>query len=311
MRPALAASVASIATLLIAAQASAFCRVRSCDTAAPMQNCQIDDRGCVVSGHTLFWPSICLRIGVNEAGSVRHGIGFEQLRDTTQAAFQTWTNADCAPGGPSLRVEVVGPVPCDRSEHNQNAGNVNLVVFRDDAWPYAGAIDVLGRTSVRFNADTGQLWDADIEINGTAGAISLDGTGDIDLQSVLTHEAGRALGLDHSDMLGATMVARYTASDTSLRTLEFDDVQGICAIFPPGAESSGSCEPKGGFSDQCGGFIDAGPEPGPPPVPPSDDGGCGVARTAAPDRSAPIAGLHALVLCAVRRRSKTRRVEAG
>jgi hypothetical protein len=304
------AGAAAVVTLLATQAGLAFCRARSCNRNVAAAACQIDAHNCVVSGHQLFWPSICLKIGINEAGSVRHGISFEQLRDATEAAFQTWANADCTPGKPSLRVEVAGPIPCGESEYNEDAGNVNLVVFRDDTWPYVGGVDVLGTTFVRFNTNTGQIFDADIEINGTEGTISVNGSSEIDLQSLLTHEAGHVLGLDHSDLLGATMIAGYSAKDISLRTLEFDDVEGICAIFPPGAESSGSCEPPGGFSDQCGGFIE--PLPEPEPAPPVDDEGCGIARPTARRSAVSIGGVLAAALFGLARHwRKTRSREVG
>jgi hypothetical protein len=296
-------TLAAVLALLAAPEALAFCRARSCDRRVVTPGCEIDARNCLVSGHQLFWSSNCLQIGVNGAGSVLNGISFEQLKGATEAAFQTWMNADCIPGAPSVRVEVVGPIECDKAgEYNGDAGNINLVVIRDDKAPHDGAVDALGTTLIRFNADTGEILDADIEIYGMDGNLGVEGNAEVDLQSVLTHEAGHLLGLDHSDIVGSTMIAKYDAGDTSLRTLELDDVQGICAIFPPGARISSSCEPRGGFSDQCGGYIEPKPvEPNPPP-PAGDDGGCATAPSRSP--GAPTAMLLAVVLTAARRRCR-------
>jgi hypothetical protein len=297
---------AGLLMVFAAPEARAFCRAHACNRSVPTEGCQIDDRGCVVSGSALQWPRNCLQVGVNEAGSVRHGIGFEQLKTVTEAAFATWTNADCSGGKPALRVEVVGPIACGASEYNSGKGNINLVVFREDSWPYVGGDDALGRTSVWFNANTGELWDADIEINGTAGTLGVDGTTGIDLQSLLTHEAGHVLGLDHSDVAGATMIAGYEATDTSLRTLESDDVEGICAVFPAGTEISTNCAPRGGFSGECGGYIES--EPVPPSLP--DDGGCGVAEAPLPQASFALATLGPVALFGLRRRGRRDRRRA-
>jgi hypothetical protein len=295
-----------LSALFAAPQAQAYCRAHTCNRSDPAQRCQIDGDQCVVSGNALKWPANCLKVGISEAGSTRHGIDFEQLRAVTEAAFSTWTNVDCPGGGkPSVRVEVVGPIACDQSEYNSGAGNINLVMFRDDAWPYVGGVDALGTTFVRFNADTGEIWDADIEINGTGPSIGIDGSGEIDLQSLLTHEAGHMLGLDHSDVAGATMVAGYEATDTSLRSLESDDVTGICAIFPPGAPSAPSCEPRGGFSAECGGFIEE------EPLPPGDDAGCSMSEPSQPRLSLSLAALAGIALHELRRRRKVPRTEAS
>jgi hypothetical protein len=297
---------AGLLMVLAASEARAFCRAHTCNRSVPAERCQIDGRKCVVSGNALQWPRNCLQVGVNEAGSIRHGISFEQVKASAEAAFATWTSAECPGGKPSLRVEVVEPIACDQSEYNSGKGNINLVVFRDDAWPYVGGADALGTTFVRFNADTGEIWDADIEVNGTLGTIGVDGTTGIDLQSLLTHEAGHVLGLDHSNVDGATMVAGYEATDMSLRTLEPDDVEGICAVFPPGAEVSTNCAPRGGFSGECAGYID--PEPAPPSPP--DDGGCGVANAPLSKASFAMATLGPVALFRLRRRRKRDRHRA-
>jgi len=47
------------------------------------------------------------------------------------------------------------------------------------------------------------------------------------------------------------MYAAYDEGSTELRSLEPDDIDGLCAIYPPGR--SGKCDPKprGGQGDAC------------------------------------------------------------
>jgi len=40
------------------------------------------------------------------------------------------------------------------------------VIFRGGKWPYAGEDGTIGLTTTRFDTETGDLWDADIELNG-------------------------------------------------------------------------------------------------------------------------------------------------
>src|SRR6185503_19906642 len=75
---------------------------------------------------------------------------------------------------------------------------------------------------------------------------------EVDLDSLMTHEVGHALGLAHSIDLSATMIAGYDKGSMELRDLGSDDVAGICHLYPPTrAASSSSCEPRHGFSELC------------------------------------------------------------
>lgn len=230
--------------------ARAFCRSRTCDP--DLSECELED-GCVVSGAELYWPSDCVTFAVHAEGSRKHGISAATLERTALAAFERWSESECPDGGrPSIGAVYLGRVACDRSEFDDSVSNANIIVIRDDDWPYPGRQGVLGLTLLRFSTKTGRVDDADIEINGADHDISvgesLDGS---DLDAILTHEIGHLLGLNHSSDTTATMYAEYLA-DASGRTLERDDVAGICAAYPPGRTlESRDCSPVNGFSGEC------------------------------------------------------------
>lgn len=54
----------------------------------------------------------------------------------------------------------------------------------------------------------------------------------MDLQSVIAHEAGHKLGLDHSEYNAATMWWSIASGDASKRTLHWDDEDGCRAQYP-------------------------------------------------------------------------------
>jgi uncharacterized protein (TIGR03382 family) len=151
------------------------------------------------------------------------------------------------------------------------AAGITTAVFIDDA------------TSKR----DGAILDADIEINGVDFAIAVNGvsnsisTCQAELQNTLTHEIGHLHGLEHTcrvpsdpdrvdnngsavplctdttdpEILGATMYPFQNCGETTKETLEDDDENGICSIYPmasdpmtcsaPGATKSGGCDAGG------------------------------------------------------------------
>jgi hypothetical protein len=165
----------------------------------------------------------------------------------------------------SIDVRDLGPVDCATVDYNQGGGNQNVIVFRDDKWPHQDSNNTLALTTVTFNAETGEIYDADMEVNTAEQRVTLvdpvppDG---YDFASIVTHETGHFLGLAHSGENRATMYANYTPGSTALRNLTSDDVAGICSIYRPdgsravldGQVTQGpSCDPtpRRGFTGAC------------------------------------------------------------
>ncbi len=224
----------------------AFCRTTTCDRTQEL--CRSDHRtGCLLEGKPLFWPDTCVTFGVHAEGSPRRGITYREAEQAAARAFQAWVSVDCGDGRtPSIGVVRVGEIHCGHVEFNYptpdnerlNAPNANAILFRDDGWPHDDANKTLALTTVTFSRSTGEILDADIEVNSFGVALSTDArSGSNDLQAILTHEAGHFLGLDHSHLPEATMHASYSTdvTDMAFRSLHRDDERGVCAIYPPGA----------------------------------------------------------------------------
>ncbi|MCA9591667.1 MAG: matrixin family metalloprotease [Myxococcales bacterium] len=275
----------------LSSAASAYCRTTTCTSKTCSTSPSCDQ--CLDGGLPLYWPSSCVSFSTQVDGSPLRGIDFETLRNAVATGFVQWQSAPCAVGGtPSINLNDFGAVTCDRQEYNQDAPNANIWMFRDDYWPYVGSNSTLALTTITFNVKTGQIFDADVEINSAENAITVgDVSTQYDLLSIATHEAGHFLGLSHSCDQSATMFSYYATGDTSMRSLEADDIAGICSIYPPG-DTSRACDatPRHGFSTKC--------------KTPEDKGCCTTApgRPSGSGSLAVFAGLLGLALLTARRR---------
>lgn len=235
-------------------RASAYCR------ASTVSNGQI----CVPEsledvGTALIWKRSCVGITVQQDAS--NQVPFDIARETILQAFLAWESPICDAGTtpPGIHVAYLGQASCGKVEYNQFGGNTNVLVFRDAVWPHPGGASdhKIALTTVTFDSRTGEIFDADIEVNSTDKFLFTWGDTDVqyDLLSVLTHEAGHFLGLGHAQdaFPDATMKATYYPGQTQQRTLAQDDIDGICAIYPPQPIDRDSCNPipRHGFSPAC------------------------------------------------------------
>jgi hypothetical protein len=228
-------------TLFGSAQAQAFCRTNTCDPARG-ENCSVDKDGCRQGGKSLYWPLPTIAFVVQSDGSAKNHIDATAFEKVIASAFNTWSLANCGAGKhPSISAMSVGQTPGSVVEYVQGQPNANIFMFRDDTWMASIPGSALALTTVSYDSNTGQIYDADVEVNGTGGNITNGRPSDgADLPSVITHELGHFLGLDHSPKATATMFITYKPGIGNLRALDPDDMAGICTIYPPqGRDTSG------------------------------------------------------------------------
>ena len=238
--------------------AAAWCQSYNVDQTSPGV--------CQTQGVPLAWRRPCIGYGIDARAGF--DIDFDQLSNIARTSIEKWTSVDC--GGDSVGLSVLPweePTLCNKAEFDQQGRNVNTIAFvsewSSNANPQEQSFDpgAIALTIVWFPAN-GEIVDADILINENQGPFVIcPPTGcensqllGADLESVLTHEAGHFFGLAHSEDETSTMVATYPRGSIDNRTLEQDDIDGMCTIYQPGSVP-GQCdyEPATGLSLTCEG----------------------------------------------------------
>ncbi len=185
-------------------------------------------------------------------------------------AISAWSGAR---NGPELTAHVASAGTSEPAADGQNT-----ILYLPDGYPPAhGALAV---TISTVDVGTGELLDTDIVINGrypfavlASDAHSADGAqpiamegevecsdappGPFDLQHVVAHEMGHALGLaDVQNDLGAVMYAYTSAGDASRRAPSSDDLAGLDSLYA-GAKWRGGCSASrvGGWHAEIDGVL--------------------------------------------------------
>ena len=227
--------VAAAIVLLASARADAYCRKTTCDPA--VADCALDDRGCVRDGAVLHWGDGPIVYRFHSGGTDRLERN-DEARKAIRAAFHRWSDVLCDGRRTSLRFE----------EHEDATGRLRgrmepfTLYFRDEQWRQPRGHHTLALTTHDHGVRTGLIASANVEINTmTTSFGTRDDVRDaVDLEAVMTHEAGHYIGLAHSDDPDSIMVATYCASKdrcsgslVEARRLSADDERAVCALFPP------------------------------------------------------------------------------
>ena len=253
-----------------ASHADAYCRTT---TDGLIPGCNIAAGQCCAVGRPLYWVNSCVGWSLQKNGTRQ--LPYNSVKSVIDAAFGKWSNVDCTRSSGTSKVTLSfdeqADVDCSEVRYNKDAKNQNVIVFRDTKWDHSDSSNTLGLTTVVFDPNSGEIFDADMELNTADQVLSLDPVpkNGYDFDSIVTHEAGHFLGLAHSPDPEATMYAHYTPGSTNMRDLAPDDENGVCSIYISATNeyangrrvtgdggtfvAAGPCDPaaRHGFSTAC------------------------------------------------------------
>lgn len=249
---ALAASVLMLVWSLAAPDVQGYVRTRTAEGNNP-----------------IFWTRSCIFMTPSTEGTGT--LTETEILGAFHSAAEAWNSVDCA----YIQLVIGASEPGLQAGFDQFKTPKNVIVFRDQTWPHsymAVALTTITYLASDSASSDGEIVDTDVEFNGVDFAFTTDGNPtQFDIQSILTHELGHVLGLDHTCDDGAisptpldhtgtpipscypqaqlppavtetTMYNFAPAGETSKRTLEPDDSAGLCAIFPI-ADDPQVCKP--------------------------------------------------------------------
>ena len=181
------------------------------------------------SGHKWFTLPVTYQLATSVdntgATSIQGGVSYANALTAMRASFATWTKSQVSG---TLWDSVEGAQfssPSGRAAIDGNDGK-NLVLFIN-GWTQGS--QTLGVTWTS-TFSSGQIVNADMELNNkdVAWFVGSAVGGRIDVQSVVTHEAGHFLGLDHTAFNVADAVMNpATAPGDIKRTLRLKDIQDV------------------------------------------------------------------------------------
>ena len=95
---------------------------------------------------------------------------------------------------------------------------------------HLGDFNYVAQNTWWYNPATGATSSSDIDINANYSWANGAAPGRYDVQTIVLHEIGHSVGLDHSGNSNAVMYA-YAYTNTTKRSLHSDDINGVQSIY--------------------------------------------------------------------------------
>ena len=189
------------------------------------------------------WPTLPVPYEINQSSS--RELGAQATVNVIQASYLSWTSPSCS----AYRVQYRGTT--SNTWTSGDGVNTHIWIYSSNQRPpELGGRETIGVTLSLYRGD--DLVDGDIIYNGIDHQWTTRATsaGEVDAQSIITHEVGHQLGLGHSTISAATMYASYGGGEGP-RSLHPDDVEAVCTLYPSDAMSECAVASDCGAEQEC------------------------------------------------------------
>ncbi len=196
----------------------------------------------------LYWSERV--IPLQPANDTSEDLTSAEVQTAIVDALHQWETAG---GCTDLRFDILGePANLETNLTSEQRDNRNKIVWREDEW--MGSPEALAVTTLVYRRTSGQIVDADIDVNG----VDFDWTSAVttatinDAQNTLTHEFGHLIGLAHTPVAEATMFGSSPEGEITKRDLADDDVDAVCFVYPAGRTSPTNLQYPSGLTNLAG-----------------------------------------------------------
>lgn len=202
----------------------------------------------------------CVPLFIDRASTLLAGAAGTAL---VQESADVWTRPTCT----DLDLPVLGFTDQRPGFDPRRDDNLNVIseVLTDADRQLLPDPSALATTVTFHNAETGEIFDADILFNTRVARFEDVPSTDVclerpdpphDLRNTLVHELGHLVGFDHNADRASTMFASAPVCETSKRDLTPTDLGGLCDVYAA-QQPSRTCRPADDygsfdrFRDQC------------------------------------------------------------
>lgn len=187
-------------------------------------------------------PQYRIAVSIDNTGgmTINPNLSHATFVTRTIAAFRAWTtgNVSCNTSWNSVNVAQFS-TPAGLAMKNGNDRNNNVFWLNGTNWQHLP--NVLALTTTTFLTANNEIIDADMEMNNNVAWSDNLAANTYDMESVVIHEAGHFLGLNHTGSTNAVMFADVNFAE-SKRVLTALDTADVCAVYPGDSGAQGvSC----------------------------------------------------------------------